>query len=214
MKFTISPRLKRSLIAILSPLWLAACAIHPTGALPSVPAPPPISGEHYSLRVGDLLTITFSGEADLTQQARVDWNGMVNLPALAADGKAEIKALGLSPSELAVRINSIAKDNHMLVNARAQVLVSEYASQAFSVLGQVAQPGRYSFPRGLPPQLNIEEAIALAGGCTRLARQSHLLVKRGASVYAVNLEALASQPGHAAVVIIPGDVITVEERLF
>ena len=83
-----------------------------------------------------------------------------------------------------------------------------------TVLGQVAQPGRYTFPRGVPPQLPIEEAIALAGGCTRLARQSHVLVKRGSAVYQVNLDKLASQPNQPPAIIVAGDVITVAERKF
>jgi polysaccharide export outer membrane protein len=205
------------LVSVLA-LVLSACATDAerkttSGSLPPPPAPPP-AGEHYTIRPGDLLTISFAGEPTLTQQVRVDWNGLISVPILAADGKAEVKAAGSSPSRLAERISETARSNQMLVNARAQVLVMEYAGQAYAVLGQVAQPGRYTFPKGVPAQLPIEEAVALAGGCTRLARQSKVLVKRGTQVYEVNLERLASQPDQARVIIIPGDVITVPERRF
>lgn len=209
-----SLRIVRCLLGAASLLCLTDCATsQQSSGLPPVP-PPPSEGTRYGLRAGDLLTVSFSGEPDLIQQVRVDWNGMVNVPPVAADGRAEFKAAGLSPSELAARINATAKENRMLVNAKAQVLVSEYSNQAFSVLGQVAQPGRYSFPRGLPPRLNIEEAVALAGGCTRLARQSHVLLKRDQNVYVIDLEDLASKPGHPPVIIVPGDIITVGERRF
>ncbi len=187
---------------------------HGSEARLSLPPAPPATGDHYGIHPGDLLTISFAGEPDLTQQVRVDWNGMINMPTLAADGSAEMKASGLSPAALATRLSAFAMENKMLVNARAQVLVSEYASQAYVVLGQVTQPGRYNFPRGLPPHLAVEEAIALAGGYTRLARQSQVLIKRGTDVYSVDLTKLATQSGHPPVIIIPGDVITIGERLF
>jgi protein involved in polysaccharide export with SLBB domain len=66
----------------------------------------------------------------------------------------------------------------------------------------------------VPPKLELEEAIALAGGYTRLARESLVLVKRGNSVRKVNLRKLATQPGEPHFSIVPGDVITVTERIF
>ena len=195
-------------------LLLSSCAPYRSAEqLPPPPSPPPVQG-HYAIQPGDLLGISFAGEMDLTQQVRVDWNGMINVPTLSADGNAELHAAGLSPSELAAKLSSYAVTNKILVKARAQVLVIEYATLAYSVLGQVTQPGRYNFPRGIPPRLTIEEAVALAGGYTRLARQSQVLLKRNHQVYSVDLKKIASQPGHPPVIIVPGDVITVPERMF
>jgi polysaccharide biosynthesis/export protein VpsN len=195
-------------------LLLVACAANrPSSQLPP-PPPPPRVASHYSIQPGDLLGITFAGEPDLTQQARVDWNGMINVPTLAAEGNSEIHAAGLSPSQLAAKLSTYAVSNKILVKARAQVLVTEFATLAYSVLGQVAQPGRYNFPRGVQPRLTIEEAVALAGGYTRLARQSRVLLKRGSQVYAVDLKKHAMLPGQPPIIIIPGDVITVTERVF
>lgn len=195
-------------------LLLTSCAAqHGSGLLPPPPPPPP-SVSHYSIQPGDLLSISFAGEPDLAQQVRVDWNGVINVPSLSPDGRAEIRAAGASPAVLEARLSSYAVDNRILVKARAQVLVTEYASQAYAVLGQVTQPGRYNFPRGVQPRLTIEDAIALAGGYTRLARQSRVLLKRGTQVYAIDLQKHATQPGQPPVIIIPGDVITVSERMF
>lgn len=195
-------------------LLLSSCASDRVVSKLPPPPPPPRSAGHYAIQPGDLLGISFAGEADLAQQVRVDWNGMINVPTLSPDGNAELHAAGLSPSQLAAKLSSYAVSNKILVKARAQVLVIEYATLAYSVLGQVTQPGRYNFPRGVPPRLTIEEAVALAGGYTRLARQSRVLLKRGSQVYAVDLKKLASQPGHPPVIIVPGDVITVMERMF
>lgn len=205
--------LTTSCLTVFGLLLVACAANRPSSHLPP-PPPPPRVASHYSLQPGDLLAITFAGEPDLTQQTRVDWNGMINVPTLAAEGNAEIHAAGLSPSQLAAKLSSYAVSNKILVKARAQVLVIEYATLAYSVLGQVAQPGRYNFPRGVQPRLPIEEAVALAGGYTRLARQSKVLLKRGSQVYTVDLKKLAAEPGHPPVIVIPGDVITVTERMF
>ena len=193
-------------------LLITSCATKHGPDLP--PPPPPLSAGHYSIQPGDLLSISFAGEPDLTQQVRVDWNGMINVPTLSAEGNAEIKAAGSSPATLATKLNSYAVENRILVKARAQVQVIEYVSLAYSILGQVTQPGRYNFPRGVQPRLTIEEAVALAGGYTRLARQSRVLLKRGAQVYAVDLKKHAMLPGQQPIIIIPGDVITVSERMF
>ncbi|MFN0080213.1 MAG: polysaccharide biosynthesis/export family protein [Prosthecobacter sp.] len=194
-------------------LLLTSCATKYGSELPP-PPPPPLSAAHYSIQPGDLLTITFAGEPDLTQQVRVDWNGMINVPTLSSEGNAEIKAAGSSPATLAAKLNSYAVENRILVKARAQVQVIEYVSLAYSILGQVTQPGRYNFPRGVQPRLTLEEAVALAGGYTRLARQSRVLLKRGSQVYAVDLKQHATLPGQPPIIIIPGDVITVTERTF
>lgn len=210
MKLPIAPCLTVFCLCLM----LTSCATKRGAAqLPPPPPPPPSSG-HYHIQPGDLLAISFAGEADLSQQVRVDWNGMINVPTLSPEGNAEIRAAGLNPSELAARLSAYAVSNKILVKARAQVLVVEYATLAYSVLGQVTQPGRYNFPRGVPPRLTIEEAIALAGGYTRLARQSRVLLKRGSQVYAVDLKAHATLPGQPPIIIIPGDVITVTERMF
>ncbi len=177
----------------------------------SQPKLSPIPRGPYKIQPGDLLTITFVGEPDYNQQVRVDWDGRITLASL---GQREMEASGLSATDLAGRITAYAKEKQILVNPRTQVLVAEFAGQAFVLLGQVTQPGRYAFPRGQSPRLDLEEAIALGGGYTRLARQSLVLVKRGADVFKVDLRKLATVPGQPRFLILPGDVITVTERLF
>ncbi len=172
------------------------------------------AGGRYQIGPGDFLMITFFGEPDYTQQVRVDSSGQINLPFLAGSGTGEIRAKGLSAAQLAEQINKYAQQNEILKHARAQVVVVEFANQTFVLLGQVNQPGRYAFPRGIDPRMDIKDAIALGGGFTRLARQSQVVVKRGAQVYRLDLHKLATQAGSGSFTVIPGDAITVEERLF
>jgi protein involved in polysaccharide export with SLBB domain len=199
-------------------LFTAGCS-SPTGRT-KAPSPRPETraganpGGQYKIQPGDLLVVTFAGEPDYNQQIRVDWDGRISLAFLGQGERSELNASGLSAAELARRITNYAKEKQILVNPRSQVLVAEFAGQAFVLLGQVTQPGRYAFPRGLPPRLDLEEAIALGGGYTRLARQSRVLVKRGTNVYPVDLRKLSTESGQPRFVVLPGDVITVTERLF
>lgn len=189
------------------------------GAEPEIPprniaTPPSISGRQYKIEPGDLLMITFAGEADYNQQVRVDWDGRISLSYLGHGTRPEMRAAGLDVSTLANRIGAYARENEILVNPKVQVLVAEYAGQTFVLLGQVAQPGRYAFPRGQQPRLDLLEAIALGGGYTRLARQSEILIRRGTKVYKLDLRKLATESDTPRFTVVPGDVITVPERMF
>lgn len=168
----------------------------------------------YIIQPGDLLLISVSGEPDFNQQVRVDWNGRINLPYLTGRGRSEIKAVGLNASELSERITEFAQHSNVLKNPRIQVLVTDFANQMFVVLGQVNQPGRYAFPRGVPPRMDLEDAIGTGGGFTRLARESLILVKRGTKVYKVDVRRMTTRSGEPRFIVLPGDVITVTERLF
>lgn len=186
----------------------AACAgtVPPTTRLPE-PGP-------YLIQPNDVLLITFADEPDYNQQVRVDGRGRIDLPALATAGSAEIRAAGLTPATLAERVTDFGRANKILVAQRAQVFVTEYVGSNFVVLGQVNLPGRYTFPRGLPPQMELAEAIGMSGGFTRLARQSLVIVKRGEQAYRIDLGRMATTPGAGRFLVLPGDVITVAERIF
>ena len=203
----------RALLARLSLLpALAALFAGCAGTLPPplrTPAPTP-----YAIQPNDVLLITFAGEPDYNQQVRVDGRGNIDLPALAAGGAAEIHAAGMTPAALAGRVTDFGRANKILVAQRAQVFVTEYNSSTFTVLGQVTLPGRYTFPRGLPPQMDLAEAIGMSGGFTRLARQSLVIVKRGDKTYRIDLGRMVTAPGAARFPVVPGDIITVAERIF
>ena len=202
---------------LLCVVWMAGgCATQP-GAQPEIlarnVATTPPRGP-YKIEPGDLLMITFAGEADYNQQVRVDWDGRISLSYLGRGAHPGMQAAGLDVSTLAGRIGAYARENEILVNPKVQVLVAEYAGQTFVLLGQVNQPGRYAFPRGQQPRLDLLEAVALGGGYTRLARQSEILIRRGAKVYQADLRKLATESGTPRFIVMPGDVITVTERMW
>ena len=199
------------LLALL--ISMAGCAATPRPSARRSSETPP-AREQYVIQPNDLLLVTFAGEPDYNQQVRVDWRGSIDLPALTTEKAAEIHAAGLTPADLAARITEFGREHKILSAQRAQVFVSEYASSSFTVLGQVTTPGRFTFPRGLAPRLELAEAIGMSGGYTRLARQSRIMVKRGDKTYTVDLHRLATTPGAEHFTVIPNDIITVPERIF
>ncbi|HEX8281203.1 MAG TPA: SLBB domain-containing protein, partial [Chthoniobacterales bacterium] len=84
------------------------------------------------------------------------------------------------------------------------------------VLGQVNRPGSYEMPEGSPSGIDLLEAIAMAGGYTRIAAPERTSVRRqtdaGEQVLRVNGKQAAK--GGASFRVVPGDTITIGESIF
>ena len=104
-----------------------------------------------------------------------------------------------------------------LVNPKVNVMLLGYAKRRFSVLGQVNRPGSYELPDGSPGGIDILEAIAMAGGYTRIAAPERVRVRRqtesGDQLFKVDAKRLARGQGKSFLVK-PGDTVTVEESIF
>jgi polysaccharide export outer membrane protein len=93
-----------------------------------------------------------------------------------------------------------------------------YAKRRFTVLGQVNRPGSYEMPEGDPSGVDLLEAIAMAGGYTRIAAPERISVRRSSSsgsdqLIRVDAKRLAHGKGQSFRVQ-PGDTITVGESIF
>jgi polysaccharide export outer membrane protein len=109
-----------------------------------------------------------------------------------------------------------AYDRDFLVNPQVSVIVVKYSERSVNVLGQVGKPDRIPFPQ--EKGLTIIEAIALAGGPTRLADLRRVKLTRkfedGTSlVEEVDVSAMMNKGGRGAVQLRTGDVIYVPERI-
>ena len=93
---------------------------------------------------------------------------------------------------------------------------SEYLKNNFSILGQIQKPGIYEIPEGA--QVNIIDAILLAGGYTRTAAQNSVTVKRlvdgKLTTVKVHAGAMAQDPDLVPFEVLPGDIIKVNESWF
>jgi protein involved in polysaccharide export with SLBB domain len=148
-------------------------------------------------------------EEDLTTQVRIARDGSITLPLLGTLN------VGSNTVEQAVGVvrDLLAKD--YLVNPQVSLTVLEYAKRRFTVLGQVNRPGTYEMPSD--DQISLLQAIAMAGGYTRIGNPKKVTVQRmvdGQTKVFKNLDAqaMAEEKKGKPFEVLPDDTITVGEK--
>jgi polysaccharide export outer membrane protein len=193
----------------------SAAATDPTAAaLPSPASGAPASaetvassaeGESLLIGPGDLLRITVLRESELDQKVRVLDSGEISLQLAGT-----VVVQGLTPVEAAARIATKYRDGNFLLHPEVSVLVEEYATQAVTVMGQVAHPGtvRLTAPR------TLIDVLSLAGGFNEFADR-HIVVERKArdgqpaERIRAYLPNRAEEALNADILIRPGDTVIV-----
>ncbi len=181
---------------------LVGCAGGPSGTPTPVPTPPvadavtpDLVAATYKLGSGDRIKIAVFRHEDLSGEFSLDGAGNFAMPLIGG-----IHAAGLTTGELETMLQDKLKDGY-LVDPQVSIEVLNY--RPFYILGEVARPGSYPYVNGM----SVLNAVALAGGFTYRAKQNNFLLQRGGS----NTPA-GDVGGDAA--LLPGDVITVQERFF
>jgi polysaccharide export outer membrane protein len=162
---------------------------------------------NYQLSVNDQIGVEVFGEDDLRTNVRVNSDGNVSLPLLGP-----VRLAGLTIGQASARLTEMYGRDY-LVNPKVNVSLIGYAKRRFTVLGQVGHPGSFEMPEGSPGGIDLLEAIAMAGGYTRIAAPERITVRRGDKVVRVDAKKLAKRQGEGFVVE-PGDTITVGESIF
>jgi polysaccharide export outer membrane protein len=180
---------------------LAACAA-PSGPPPAMPTPPApganvsdLVTSSYRLGSGDRLKITVFRHEDLSGEFALDGAGNFAMPLIG-----EVQAYGLTTRELEARLQDKLQDGY-LVDPQVSVEVLNY--RPFYILGEVKSPGAYPYVNGM----TVLNAVALAGGFSYRAKQSDFQLQRGGSN-----SAGTEVQGDTA--LLPGDIVTVQERFF
>ena len=168
------------------------------------------SGASYVLAPNDVVEIKVFQEDDLESKLLVAQNGTISFPLIGM-----VSVGGRTPNDAAAAIRAaLAKD--YLVNPQVTVTVAEYGKRRFTVLGQVQKAGSYDMPER--EQVHLLDAIAMAGGYTRIADASKITVKRRKDGKEVTLKldakAMAKDNQVASFLVEPSDVITVWESIF
>ncbi len=159
----------------------------------------PVTGvatENYRLAVRDRVAIKVFGQADLSGEFEIDASGQISYPLLG-----QVQAVGHSVDELRGIITSDL-NRDFVVDPRVSVEVLNF--RPFFSLGQVNSPGSYPYIGGL----TIRQAVAVAGGFTRRARQADVIVVRETGVGTQRFRATLNAR------VLPDDTIEVERRLF
>ena len=164
----------------------------------------------YVLGANDLVGVEVFGEEDLRTSGRLNPEGNLSLPLLGS-----VKLAGLTLTQATARLTELyAKD--YLVNPKVNVILVGFAKRRFTVMGQVNRPGSYEMPDESPNGIDLLEAVAIAGGYTRVAAPERTSVRRqtskGEEILRVNAKRIAK--GDGAFRVLPGDSITIGESIF
>jgi polysaccharide export outer membrane protein len=160
-----------------------------------------------SLGVDDVFEVRVAGENDLTGVFRVAEDGTIDYPYVG-----RVSVLGRRSGEVQQLIRDELRDGY-LKNPQVTVMVKEWNSRKISVLGQVQKPGSVAYH----PRMTIVEAIAAAGGFTGIAAKNSVTLRRETAgrIQRQSYPVADISEGRAPnVVLHPGDVLVVEERLF
>jgi polysaccharide export outer membrane protein len=156
-----------------------------------------------------VLRVKVFQEDDLTTEMRLGKDGSATFPLLGV-----INLGGKTVDEAAATIRELLGKDY-LVNPQVTLTVTEYAKRRFTVLGQVQKPGSFDIPS--EESVTLLQAIAMAGGFSRLAVQSKVTITRtvgGKKTLTVDVKSAANDPGTKPFEILPYDTIFVAERIF
>src|SRR5215472_16668677 len=126
----------------------------------------------YVLGPNDSVGVEVFGEDDLRTNGRLNGEGNLSVPPLGS-----IHLAGLTLTQAASKLTELYGRDY-LVNPKVNVTLIGYAKRRFSVLGQVGRPGSYQMPDESPEGIDLLEAIAMAGGYTRIAAPERVTVRR------------------------------------
>jgi len=165
----------------------------------------------YILSPTDQVAIEVFGEDDLRTSGRLNPEGNLSVPLLGS-----IHLAGLTLTQAASKLTELYSRDY-LVNPKVNVTLLAYARRRFSILGQVNRPGSLEMPDGSPGGIDLLEAIAMAGGYTRIAAPERITVRRqnasGDQIFKVNAKRFTKGKG-GGFLVEPGDTITVGESIF
>jgi len=123
-------------------------------------------------RVGgyDILDITVYEEADLsTRGVCVSADGFITFPLIG-----RIKVEGLTTSEIERLLSDLLAQGQFIIDAQVSVVVADYRSKQFMVLGPVASPGSYP----LKARERVIDAVSRAGGMDFEKCSSQMMIIR------------------------------------
>jgi polysaccharide export outer membrane protein len=180
------------LLCLALPAALAGCA-----SAPCPPAEFEVSADApYTLAPGDRLRVLVFGQDSLSNSFSVDSSGHISMPLIGA-----VNARGRTTTQLARAIEARLRDGYVR-DPRVSVEVEAY--RPFFILGEVVNSGQYPYVNGM----NVETAVAIAGGFTPRARKDEAELTRPVEGGALTAPVPITQP------VRPGDTIFIHERFF
>jgi polysaccharide export outer membrane protein len=139
----------------------------PPPAAPSAAGDAAATAADFTIGPEDVLGILFWRDQEMSGDVTVRPDGMISLPLIR-----DIKAAGLTPDELADRIQQAAAE--FITDASVTVVVRQMNSRKVFITGEVARPGAYP----LASSTTVMQLIAVAGGLTEFAESKSISIMR------------------------------------
>ncbi len=205
--------MKTSFIVTILTLWvlsIATFARAQSETSTSAGLPASATSADYKLLPADYIQIRVFQEEELTREFSVSQDYTISLPLI---GTVDVRGRSLRQTEELVRQ---LYDRDYLVNPQITLVVLRYVERAVNVIGSVNAPQAVPFPpeRGL----TLIEAVARAGGFSRLADKSRVRIVRTDdegvnTTYTVNVDRLIDGRSASSWPLQVDDVIEVRERI-
>jgi len=192
-------------LVLIAAVVSASCAGRqqpPSGSIQAIDLSP-----EERLGIDDVFEVRVFAEPDLSGTYRISADGTVDYPFVG-----RIAIIGMRSGDVQELIATKLKDGY-LKNPQVSLMVKEWNSRKVSVIGQVQKPGSVAYF----PNMTIVDAIAAAGGFTGIASKNAVTLRREmkGSVESRMCPVADISEGRAPnVVLRPGDILVVEERLF
>lgn len=122
------------------------------------------------LGVGDVVAINVWENANLNTEATIRPDGTITMPLVG-----DVKAVGETPTTLKTNIKTKLQTFLRLQGGNEiTIAVKSYKSYRFTIQGEVSHTGVITSEQ----YVTVADAIALAGGLTRFARRSEIVLTR------------------------------------
>ena len=150
-------------------LCLVAAAVFGTASAATQDA---AAQDGYQINGGDLLHISVYGEQNLDKDVPVQPDGGIAFPLVG-----NLNARGMTLKELQGKIAANLRESQYFPNLtdnEVTVSMVKATGNSVSVVGQVKAPGTFAYDT----QLDVMQALSLAGGLTPFASKSKIKILR------------------------------------
>ncbi|HEX4420259.1 MAG TPA: polysaccharide biosynthesis/export family protein [Kofleriaceae bacterium] len=121
------------------------------------------------LGVGDLIAINVWENNNLNTEATIRPDGTITMPLVG-----DIKAAGETPTTLKNNIKTRLQNFVKLQGTEITVAVKSWKSYRFTIQGEVSRAGVFTSDQFV----TVADALALAGGLSRFAKRSEVVLMR------------------------------------
>jgi protein involved in polysaccharide export with SLBB domain len=157
-----------------------------------------------TLDAGDVFDVRVYGEQDLSGTYRISEQGQIRFPLVGL-----VRVAGLTATEIEDRLRAELQKG-FLRSPQVTVFVREFNSKKIFIFGEVAKPGTFAYE----PNMNIIQAITIAGGFTRTAWRNRTNVTRIVNGEEQKIQVPVEAIGEGTqknFALKPGDIIFVPE---